>query len=331
MHFVAGNESERGRAVSQFRDIFIDTTPFCFWGNDLSKDNIAFLKQIDSNYYFTMAGKLDVVFEQDHASAILIRQLYGQALEGLFAFLSAYVQSPHYMIGWLCKYRSELLKSCVSKLDQGFRLPTLFKGEFHGWDDISKQINSYFPEGKRETMIEKYSRLWTKLAQEFLDDDFQYEYNSLKHGSRVVHGGVSISIGMEHEFGVPPPDSEMQSLGGGKYGSTFYVAQKVGSKDKTDNFLVHEHTRNWSPENLIARLRLISFSLCNVVSACLIANGEAPEELLFTNPSRIEAFEEAFSDTPTVLGWQRRCGISPVVVAGHFHGLPDVNRSYGMA
>ncbi|OHD19993.1 MAG: hypothetical protein A2Y38_04740 [Spirochaetes bacterium GWB1_59_5] len=46
------------------KDIFIDSSPFCFWGNDLSKDNIAFLKQIDSNYYFTMAEKLDVVFEQ---------------------------------------------------------------------------------------------------------------------------------------------------------------------------------------------------------------------------------------------------------------------------
>ncbi|MEW6548885.1 MAG: hypothetical protein AB1407_05415 [Spirochaetota bacterium] len=312
----------------EHKDIFIDTTPFCFWGDHLSSDNKEFLQHVDSNYYFTMACNLGAAFEEDQPTAILIRLLYGQALECLFAFISAYVQSPHCIIGWLSKYRNDHLRACVSKLDRGSRLPTMFKGAFHGWDDVSRQINSYFPPEKRAAMIEGYALLWTNLAREFLDEDFQYENNSLKHGSRVIPGGMHLSIGAKHEYSIPPPENEMQLLGGSDFGATYYVPLKIGSRDKTDNLLIHEHTRNWNPANLLRRLSLISFSLNNIVSACRIANGEAPEELMFTNPSRIESFEEVFSDIPGVLGWQRFCSVSAGAVSGHFHGLRDVESAY---
>lgn len=316
--------------MAERKDIFIDTTPFCFWGDHLSSDNTGFLKQVDSNYYFTMAGKLGAAFEEDQPTAILIRLLYGQALECLFAFLSAYIQSPHYIIGWLNKYRNDHLRACVMKLDQGSRLPTMFKGTFHGWDDVSRQINSYFPPDKRPALIEGYALLWTNLAREFLNEDLQCEYNSLKHGGRVIPGGMHLSIGTEHEFGVSPPDSEMHPLGGSDYGSTYYVPEKIGRRDKADNLLVHEHTRNWNPANLLGRLCLISFSLNNIVSACRIANGEAPEELRFTNPSRMVPFEEVSSDIPGVLGWQRHGSVSSEAFSGHLHGLLDVEYAYSL-
>jgi hypothetical protein len=288
----------------------IADTPYCFWGDNLTEDNIRFLKRLDSNYYHSVACKLETVFSDDQTSAILIRQLYFQSLECLFSMLFGYLQSPHYIIGWLNKYEPWQIRLCITKINNCTPIQTLFDGKIDSWKVISNQINAYFTEEKRELLIEKYEKLWIKLANEYINSNFIAEYNSLKHGNRILPGGVFISVGAEHEYGIAPPPEEMHSIGGSKYGSTFFSSELVIHRKNKINYIVTEHTVNWDPGKLIGRLCLISNSINNIRSCSLIANGESPQNVRFENPQNIEAFDEVFESNIGVLGFDRKCSFN---------------------
>lgn len=296
--------------MPEYKSIMIADSPYCFWGDNLTDDNTRFLKRLDSDYYYSVAYKLETIFKDDQTSAILIRQLYFQSLECLFSMLFSYLQSPHYIIGWLNKYEPWQIRLCINKINSHIPIRTVFNGKIDNWGIISKQINAYFAEEKREIMIEKYEKLWIRLANEYINNNFITEYNSLKHGNRILPGGIFISVGTEHEYGVAPPSEEMHSIGGSKYGSTFFATEQVTKGNNKINFIVSEHTVNWDPGKLIGRLCLISNSINNIRSCSLIANGELPQNVKFQNPQKIETFDEVFESNIGVLGFDRHCSFN---------------------
>ncbi len=310
-----------------YKCILIDERPYCFWGSDLANKNITFLKNIDCDFYYNIAKKIKLTFNDDYSSATLIRLLYGQALESLFSLLFGYIQSPHFIIGWLNKYEIKDIRNCINKINNGQNLPNTFNYNFSSWDDISRQINKYFIEEKREQMIINFSKLWNRLSLEFIDANILSEYNSIKHGNRIIPGGVSISIGKEKEYGVSPPKDEMISLAESKFGSTYYLTEQVSNNNV--NYLVHENTNNFIPEILLEKLCLISFSINNIISASLIANNESPDTLKFYTPIDNNVFEDAFQNESIILAWHEKCPYTKEYLKDNSINKMEILKMYG--
>jgi len=123
------------------------------------------------------------------------------------------------------------------------------------------------------------------VADEFLSEAFRAEYNSLKHGFRVMPGGFSASIGPPKSAGEPPsPPKDMQSLGSSEFGTFFLKAAPIDGAPKHHRALSTQ-LRNWDPQALMADLHLIACSLTNVIACLRVLSGFSPQELKFSFPN----------------------------------------------
>ena len=144
---------------------------------------------------------------------------------------------------------------------------------------------------EKETNIKKgFSQFWSRLASDFVKQDFTDEYNSIKHGLRIQSGGFSLAIGREDEPGIPAPADRMQLIGKSKYGSSFNVLEKIGEHNFHQQSKIT--SRNWSPIDIAWALHLVSISISNVVAALKILNGTPAEQVNFHWPSELETFSE---------------------------------------
>ncbi len=315
--------------------IAVNETPRCFWGYNLREKNIRYLERLDSDFYDKIAIKLAKLHEEDPAdiiTPILIRQYYYQSLETLYSFIFALLQSPDCVFGWLSMYKTSQLKKLVEKINCGRKILSKFKFPFYDWDHISELVHvAYAQSEKKESLIKCYSLFWQRLSYEYLKDDYNAEYNSLKHGARIMPGGVFISIGRETTPGKAAPKENMKSIGGSKYGTTFYSTEKI-LNDTDENKELHwgfkEKTVNWLPEALIPRLQLISNSINNIISATLIYNGKDPNKVLYKNPQDLNAFDESYFKTPGVLGLNRNIDVSREEIIEHNLSEKEILEEY---
>jgi hypothetical protein len=98
------------------------------------------------------------------------------------------------------------------------------------------------------------------------------EYNPLKHEFRAALGGFSIGVAKEHQYGVPPPSSEMRSIPGSEFSATTFTVAPIPSAKH--HFLVGEVSRNWFPQNLVAGIHLLTMSIVNVIMWLRFQNGD---------------------------------------------------------
>ncbi len=146
--------------------------------------------------------------------------------------------------------------------------------------------------------IKLFGDFWERLASEFLEQNRIDEYNSLKHGLRVSSGGFGLSFGVEHEFGVPPPDSEMHTIEKSDFGTTFR-RMVPASETAGDRSLVAEQVSiNWKIEKIAPLLQLTSISITNAIGALRILNGDPYDQIKFTRPEEDEAFTEPWRQVP---------------------------------
>jgi len=139
----------------------------------------------------------------------------------------------------------------------------------------------------------RFGQLWGRLATEFLDEYHIDEYNSIKHGFRISAGGFAVRVGSEHSYGVPPPESEMQSLGGTPHGMGFFKAEsfpELGDACRHHLWIRDAHL-NWRAEGMVQAIQLISISINNVLGALRILNGTQPSTVRFERPEDPSAYE----------------------------------------
>lgn len=286
----------------EFVRFVVDDRPYACWEWNLRARNLEFLRGIDPSYYTYVADANAEHLEDEehgHKAALAIRIAYSQGLETLFALLSAMVQAPECVIGWLLAYRNVELESLVRKLSR--RQPVLNRLNIEPtWENLSAVVHRYFAydDEKKAWIAEGYARAWARFAGDFLDGKASNEYNSIKHGLRARLGGFGLSVGVEKVPGQAAPPEEMKPVGGSKYGTSYYTIEKFG--EGRTNFRARQNSRNWIPDNLAEGLYLLAWSIGNVVGCLRILNGEEPGKCRFSNPNSPDAFDAPWKLSPGV-------------------------------
>lgn len=297
------NKKNSGTPMSHVRAAFlVDEKAYCFWDDDIRMRNRDFINRIDAGYFEYQANiHYSVLNEIDenqadkrtrqHA-AVALRSAYSHGLEVLFSLLFATLQAPDCVFGWFSRYSNSDLRNVVTKIQKYQLVRTKFGVPLHSWEGV---VDIIFPGTEDDELkqlrprIENFSRLWASFAHDFLDERFDKEYNSLKHGLRVYMGGFYLAMGSQQEFGTPAPADKMQTVAHSEFGTSFFIQEQIG---KSKNYVIHEQSRNWNPENFFHGLLLISLSIRNILSFLKFICGES-KELLYSIPD-----EEDFDRKP---------------------------------
>lgn len=296
--------------------IVVDDEPYQVWEVDLPRRNLEFLNSIDPEYFDYIRSTHGESEDKQRAS-IALRTAYHHALETFFSFVGAYVQAPDCAYGWVSKCSNATLGRVVDRINTGGDdLFTKLNITSASWPEIARLVFECYKPGSNEQneTIDLFAKLWRRLASEFLDERRINEYNSIKHGFRVHSGGFSLRVGREHEYGVAPPESEMKSLGGSEYGTSFFTLEQIGEDRGNRSLKSRQHSLNWRLEKVAILLRLLTHSLSNVLAALKVANGVKPGTVKFTRPAESEIFHKAWSYSSGVTCFNVACQIEDASV-----------------
>lgn len=276
--------------------------PYCCWDYDHDARTLEFLDGLGVDYFQVVASALAEQLESDDPlpASVALRVNYHQGIEALFSLLAAAVQAPGAVPAWIAMCKTDDLKQIVGWQRDGRSVLTQVGPQRVSFLDISEFVHRFaWPdETGDDSTAADYARFWRRLSSEFLDDTERAEYNALKHGSRVVPGGFTLAIGREETPGVQAPAEAMRSLGGSRFGSTFFVPERVGLSKH--HIRMRRTSVNWTPLRLAQRLVLISMSITNVVGALRCTLGYDPKSVRFVRPDPRSTFDDVWTREPGV-------------------------------
>lgn len=269
---------------------------YCVWDHDLATRNRRFLASLDPRHfgYVTERHVSDLEGEHRQRAAVALRLHYHHGLEALFSLIGALTQAPDCVPAWLPKCSNSALRELVTKLRHGAPVLTQRGRQGVTLPRLAEFVHSYcWPDDEPAGVTgRRFGRLWNLLADDFLEVNHVAEYNSLKHGFRIGAGGFVLRIGLEHEYGVAPPESEMETVGGSPFGTTFFVPEPVADgPGGSRHFRIRRLSLNWRAEAVAQALQLIESSINNVVGALRCLSGEPPETVQFLRPADPSAFD----------------------------------------
>jgi hypothetical protein len=219
----------------QVEKIMVGETPYAIWDWELQKKNVRFLKGIDPEYYRYVANVNSGKLEDDdkQRAALALRINYYQALETFFALLAATIQAPKCPLGWMLTYRDKELKNVINNITLEHDIYTRLKDKEITWKGLAHLVhkNAVIDNERKTTLCDNIGMAWKRFADDFLKDSNYFEYNSAKHGLRIMPGGFYLSIGKAEQWGIPAPPEKMECLGGSNYGSSFFVKTRISEND----------------------------------------------------------------------------------------------------
>lgn len=288
----------------QFARFAVNRRAACVWEWDLRERNLRFLDELQPDYFGYVAARHgpDLEGDQRHYAATAIRTVYSQALETFIALACALIQAPLCIVGWMQLYRQEDLVEVAGAIARGEECLSMVKGTPLSWKALADACTAHIvleDKAKEANIRDGYAKLWPQLAADFLEEGFQEEYNSLKHGLRVRPGGFHLRIGREDTPGVAAPPERMVSLGGSEFGASYFRPVRLGPTKR--HYRLEQARRNWEPGVLGNRLQLIAISIGNLIGLARILNGVDPTTVRFVWPTPIEAFEMALSPVTGVI------------------------------
>ena len=290
----------------------VGEAPYCVWGRDVRRENLDFIGSYDPEIFMRVAQIHEEALETENSrhAALALRLFFSQALETLLALLAATAQAPDCVVGWVSKYRLRPdLEHVLTALSTGSPLRLKLRLDQVSWESLSTVIHSFLSleDKERESQIKQgYARFWARASSAFLNETNRFEYNSIKHGLRARSGGFTLRMARERSPGIPAPDATVHTLMESRYGSSFFVPERVGDNR---NLSLKHYSVNWQPASLIGILNLVSMSLNNIVGFLKIVHGADPGTVEFRSPRELEAFSmvwqgapgvESFSTGPTV-------------------------------
>ncbi|WP_319416470.1 hypothetical protein [Marispirochaeta aestuarii] len=267
---------------------------------DPIQKNLIFLSNLQPLYYHELTKILYKQLQKSkdenkpcHHIAVQMRTIYGQAIESLFAYIFALLQSPFSIVAWIQKYHDRDLKSLIQEFD---RNKTIKYSKLQmlkpGWNGLSETINN-FDAGNKEnaTFIkENFASFWSLLGREYTNYKVYKEYCHIKHGFRIAHGGFKFILTTTEDI---KKGKEILS-GESDYGAKIYIDEDVRNTPKELNlFSLRETFFNWDIELLYKRIEVISYSINNVISFSkgLNKNDFTKEEFIVPDP--LSLFDEA--------------------------------------
>lgn len=295
-------ELARGLAMNHFTFV-VNDEPYSLWDQDPVRRTKEFLDSIDPGFFSYLAeAHAENLESAEHKRRVATasRMAYLHGLETFMTLVGAAVQAPQAPYAWVALAQTHLLRGVVERINTGdATLHTELTEWDRTWAGLAGRVFAYSGQanGWPET-AESFGRAWRLLAGEFLDQNNQDEYNSLKHGFRIRSSGVRIAFGLEHQYGVAPPPEEMKSLGGSDSGSTFYVIERVGP-DAQGNRSKRSRRRtvNWTPETMIRGLQVIDVSIRNIVTFLRIVHGTPPGTVQFMRLEGIDDLAALLKDS----------------------------------
>lgn len=294
--------AEEGKPLELERMWFVvGNKPYCLWGWDLRDANLRFLEGIRADYFGFVADNFGEAGtdEEGQLTALSLRLSYLQGLETLFAFVGATLQAPHYVQGWLHHYRDlKQITRAIHERNPTKREPirTRLKIDTLSWEGVAKILFVYIgDEALRQEYVDFYSKLWAGFASDFLNDAYRGEYNSIKHGLRVVPGGFSLAMGLEETPGVRA--ERMRTVGSSEFGTQHISTNKL-SDEHPHHMVVKTRSVNWHPLDMGNALQLISYSLTNIVAFLKAFNGV--QKVGFVKPSSADAAGEPWKRLKTI-------------------------------
>lgn len=278
----------------------VDTRPHVFLADALANER--FLQGIDPDYWAYQAdAHASALVSEDASSrqraAASLRLAYGHGLETLFALICGFIQCPRYPLAWLMRYTNSDLRSVVSKLHRGDQFPNALVGS-PSWERVSAVVHAIAPADIRDALTQRYAELWRRLAHDFLDERFEPEYNSLKHGMRPAVGGFSVAAGVEPAPGTAP--AEMQTVGGSDFGSTFWLPARRMPGCRHTFELSTNVTMGWEPGKFVQALPLIRDSVRNITARALVYGGRDLATVKLGWPSDMNQFDAPWKHAPTI-------------------------------
>ncbi len=212
----------------------------------------------------------------DTQASVAIRTTYSHALETAFALLGAAIQAPECPTGWLLHYRvTDIVDVLRAIQDEDHLLNRMGLTQIN-WDIIAENTFPWnIDVSVRADHLAATSLLWKRLADGFIDKSFQDEYNSIKHGFRVMPGGWFFAMGGQESPGVPAPLEGMHTISNEKYGSSYVESVKLRNRQ----YRIMNHRLNWNPHTFLTQMPFIVASMQNLISYLLYRNGSDSEKL----------------------------------------------------
>lgn len=280
----------------------VNKEPYCLWDIDVHDRNNEFLNGIDTEYLDYI---LNVHLEADDEkrATVALKSALHHALETMFSLIGAYIQAPNCSYAWIAKCSNNDLRQLISQIgDFNNDIYTVLNIEEITWESISNCIfKCYKPESDRNKQTTKlFAKLWQSLAHEYIDKNNTDEYNSIKHGFRVRSGGFTLAMGLEHDYGVPPPEDEMKVIGSSEHGVTFFKIETIGSQKGNRSIRSRRTSTNWTVENIALLIQLVSMSINNLVSALKIVNGAKAGTCKFLRPEEDTDFDKPWEHIPGI-------------------------------
>jgi hypothetical protein len=294
--------------------VLIDETPLRFWEVEGSDTQLQFLESIDPDY-FVYLGRIhesQLDGNDSRHAAVGLRISYSHALETLFALIGAAVQAPDCPAGWMLKYKITELNGLLAKITDQKPFHNRLGLVRSGWTDVAIALS---PNDESSDELEEHrsatAKLWRALAKQLLDEDFDQEYNSLKHGFRVSSGEWYFALGHEDTPGVAALPERMHLMAQSPFGSSFFRPVWL----KKHQWMFEDQRVNWSPTVFARRLPFIAATTANVLAFLKVANGAQSENLgviLLTHDAVEKALSDPDHSTGTKLSW--RMGNKPKMI-----------------
>lgn len=271
--------------------LFTGTRPHAVWSRRLQELEDAFLRGLDCGHFEYQAQvhseRLSGNEDEAQRAAVALRVAYGIGLETLMALLSAVVQAPHCVSGWMTLYRSNELGDVVRALLGKGDVPTL-PSPGRSWKALA---GFAFPSAD-ESHRRRFASAWRRMAEVFLDERKRADFNAGKHGMRVRPGG--------NTFGAYAEDDASKGYArSSRFGSSFLIAKAVTVQTGSPALdkALETVSLNWDPIALVEGLRIVSASVTALVSALLVQRGHDP---LPSVTLSADAFTKAHDRTPNL-------------------------------
>ena len=289
--------------VLEYEVFAVNDDLHCMWDAKIHESNDTFLRDFNSSYFDEAADLLLPSLDDEKAvqtAALIVRTLFSQSVETMFALMFAAIQAPHVPLGWLLRYRPGDLPDLVRKFQNGTSFPTAMNIEIGSWQQLAYLFNPFQTEDETQghALKQGFADFWSWLASEFVGESYDDEYNSLKHGFRISPGGFTALFGGH-------------LLSSSRFGSSFFARKRLpGAKSY---FWAERCFRNWDPRGMCTALSVVSASINNIISSLRLLRGEDGEALSFHGPNKIEDYS-ALWENPKCIGALRFN--SPPIEAG---------------
>jgi hypothetical protein len=272
----------------------VNDEPFCLWEVEPESRVRRFLDGIDVDFFrYTLQTHCDT--EDEMRALVAIRFSLHHATEAMFSLLGAFVQAPRCPYAWIAKCSNEELRTFTVRVSRSDpQLISMLKSPIVSWDSVGAAVFTTYQPGteRQENTIKCFADLWFRLARELNNRTYVDEYNALKHGFRIRPGGFSLGVGVEHEYGVPPQESEMEVIGQSAFGASFFKIERLGSVQGNRHIRSRQTSVNWSLERTIMLHQLVNMSINNIVSALKVVNNYEPSECKFLRPENDSDFSQ---------------------------------------